>query len=235
MKRVDFSLVLTCYNEGPTFEKSVLEIVSSLAKLKLSSEIIFVEDKSTDNTKIKVEKLLAKIKDSRAIFHKQNTGRGQAVSDGIRMSHGAICAYMDVDCEISPTYIPEFIEEIEKGADMVVAKRYYEKKISAIMRVIASWAYSTLVRLLLNIGVEDTEAGFKFFATKKILPVLFKTKDKGWFWDTEICARAHSAGLKIHQLPVLFVRRHDKKSTVRLIPDSIEYFKRIIEFKRSYE
>lgn len=232
MSKVDFSLILACYNEGSTFEKSVDQIESVLEDLAIKWEIIFVEDKSIDNTKAKIESLLAKSKNSRAIYHKVNLGRGKSVSDGIAAANGQICGYMDVDCEISPKYIPVFIGEIENGFDMAVGERFYEKRLNSLVRFAASKIYSYIVALFLNLPIEDTEAGYKFFRRRAILPVSARVRDKRWFWDTEICARAYLAGLKISQVPVLFVRRSDKKSTVRLVPDSIEYIRRILEFKR---
>lgn len=231
MKKIDFSLVLPCYNEGPTFEKSVAQVLRELNRIKERWEIIFVEDKSLDGTKAEVEKLVLTIPNSRAIYHKQNEGRGKSVADAIKKARGSICGFMDVDCEISPAYIPIFISEIKKGYDMAIANRFYEGRLKSVLRFIASITYSKIVSSLLKLPLSDTEAGFKFFNKDKIVPVVKKTQDKRWFWDTEICARAYYEGLKISEVPVLFNRKIDKKSTVKLIPDSLEYLKRIFEFR----
>ena len=231
MQKVDFSLILACYNESTTFEKSVREIISVLNNLKRNWEIIFVEDKSTDETKKSVEEFTKEIKNAKAIFHTKNEGRGKSVSDGIKAAKGIICGYLDVDLEVSASYIPLFVEEIEKGSDMVIGKRFYEGNFKSMIRFIASKFYSTLVKTILNIPIEDTEAGYKFFKRHKILPILSKVQDKHWFWDTEICTRAYWKGLKISQVPVLFVKRKDKKSTVKLIPDSWNYLIKLLKFK----
>lgn len=232
MKKPEYSLILTCYNEGPTFEKSLNKIFSVIKKLKGSWEIIFVEDNSTDNTKAVVEKFVRKNGNARAIYHNSNLGRGKSVTDGIVASRGTICGFIDVDCEVSPQYIPLFIKEIERGREIVVGRRFYESGFKSLTRVIASHAYAYATKLLLNIPIEDTEAGYKFFKRDAILPVLKKVKDKHWFWDTEICARASWAGLEIGQVPVLFIRRPEKKSTVKLLPDSIKYVASLIKFSR---
>src|SRR3989344_7102487 len=100
MVKVEVSLILPCYNEGSTFEKSVNQIVNVLKKGTRNWEIIFVEDKSCDQTRITVEKLTYQIENSRSIFHSKNQGRGKSASDGIKLARGIICGYMDVDCEI---------------------------------------------------------------------------------------------------------------------------------------
>lgn len=231
MQKIDFSLILPSYNEGPTFEKSVERILKELSSLKQRWEVIFVEDKSTDDTRSEVEKLLLTIPNSRAIYHKKNEGRGRSVADGIIGAKGNICGFMDVDCEISPTYIPIFIGEIKKGNDMTIANRYYEGKFDSISRLLASKVYFKLASVLLKLPFKDTEAGFKFFNREKIMPVLKSTREKGWFWDTEICAVAYLGGLKVSEVPVLFKRRSDKKSTVRIIPDSFDYLLKLMSFR----
>lgn len=232
MNKVDISLILACYNEGPTFGVSIDKIIDALRKTKKRWEIIFVEDKSTDETKTAIEKLIRQIKNSKVIYHRENQGRGKSVSDGLKAAKGEICGYLDVDLEVSENYIPIFIEEIKNGADMAVGKRYYEKNLDSLLRFIASRVYSFLVKSIINIPVSDTEAGYKFFRSGKIIPILSKVKAKHWFWDTEICARAYWMGFKISEVPVIFNRRHDKKSTLKLIPDSIDYFKNLIAFRR---
>src|SRR3989344_2086234 len=252
MRKPEISIILPCYNEGSTFERSVAKIISVLGKIEQNWEIIFVEDKSTDETKKTVEKLAREIENAqlrassaktavkaeqgyarqaRAIFHTKNEGRGKSVSDGIKAAKGIICGYLDVDLEVSASYIPLFVEEIEKGSDMVIGKRFYEGNFKSMIRFMASKFYSTLVKTILNIPIEDTEAGYKFFKSHKILPILSKVQDKHWFWDTEICTRAYWKGLKISQVPVLFVKRKDKKSTVKLIPDSWNYLIKLLKFK----
>lgn len=226
-----FTLILPCYNEGDTFEKSVNKILAELKKYKRNWEIIFVEDKSTDDTKLTVEKFVQTNKNARAIFHKRNIGRGGSVTDGIIASKYQICGFMDVDCEVAPSYIPLFIDEIKKGSDLVVGIRFYEKGFTSISRVAASKIYSLIVKLILDIPLRDTEAGFKFFNKKNILSVLKSVKDTGWFWDTEISARACWRGLSVSEVPVLFVRRREKKSTVNLFSDSVDYFVKLINFR----
>lgn len=232
-QKVDISIIFPCYNEGPTLERSVDKIVKVLSGLGKRWEIIFVEDKSHDNTDKLVEKLTQKIPQSKAIFHKKNEGRGKSVSDGIRKCRGSICGFLDVDLEVSPEYIPLFIREVETGSDVVVGRRFYEGGgVKTIMRYLASKIYTLAVKLLFKIPIDDTEAGYKFFSKKGILPILRQVKNKRWFWDTEICIRSFLAGLKVSQIPVLFRRREDKKSTVKLIPDTVDYIINLFRFKR---
>lgn len=234
MSAYDLSLILPCYNEGPTFEDNVKRIILELKKTKYKWQLIFVEDKSSDDTKNVIQNIVRKGDNCEAIFHKVNEGRGKAVMDGIKAAESPICGFIDVDCEISPSYISLFAKEVQRGTDLVVGHRFYEKRLKSISRVVATRVYAILVRTLLGLPIEDTEAGCKFFNRKKILTVLPKVNDYKWFWDTEICARSCWEGLKVSDVPVLFIRRLDKKSTVNLVSDSLDYFIKLIKFSLKF-
>ena len=180
---IDFSLVLACYNEGPTFESSIVQIYELLNQLNIKFEIIIVEDKSKDSTKLNVTKFCrTHHRNCTVIYHKVNQGRGKTVSDGIFISKGNIVGYIDVDCEISPVYIPEAITIIKKGiADVVVGKRHYQVSLGSLVRSIVSGGYRRLAGILLPTRGIDTESGYKFFNRKKIIPILKQANHPGWF------------------------------------------------------
>ena len=79
---------------------------------------------------------------------------------------------------------------------------------------------------------KDPETGFKFFLRDRIVDVAKRTKDKAWFWDSEIMILAHQAGLKVVEVPCRFERRADKKSTVRVFHDVWAYLVAIRKFRK---
>ena len=122
---------------------------------------------------------------------------------------------------------------IEGGADIAIATRIYTVSFSNLFRTILSTGYTKMVKRFLNLGLKDTEAGLKFFNRKKILPVLDKTEDKRWFFDTEIVARSLWEGLKITEVPVLYLKKPEKQSSVHAIRDTIRYTKSLIRLKKN--
>lgn len=233
MKKPDVTLILPCYNEDEHLESSVKRIFKVLLKATFTSEVIFIDDKSTDNTR-KMLKLIKKAYNRynvRIFYHSHNKGRGATVSEGIMKSKGEIVGYIDIDCEVSPTYIPQFVKAIQSGYDLSVAERVYRISTSTIPRWMLSKVYRKMVNFLFNLNL-DTEAGYKFFKRKKILPLLYKIKSNHWFWDSEIIIYSYLSGLKIQSIKVVFTRRGDKTSTVRLIPDTVDYFKNLYRLKK---
>lgn len=239
LKKIDATLILPCYNEAEHFEKSVARILRVLRKTNYDWEVIFIDDKSSDETAKKIREFLKLNKfqeqtknppanvSFRAFFHQKNQGRGATVSHGIKEAKGGIVGYIDIDGEIDPHYIPIFVDKINEGFEVVCAWRIYQFHLFNLPRYVASKAYLLLQKRLLKSDFPDTEAGYKFFRKEKIKPVLLQVKAKHWFWDTEVMTRAKLSGLKIAYIPTVFIRRRDKKSTVRLIPDALDYLKNL--------
>lgn len=234
MRKPLVSLILPCFNEEEHIQSSVDRIFSVLKKADFFSEVIFVDDKSTDNTRFYLKNISKKYKflPTKIILHKKNMGRGASVSDGIKESKGKIVGFIDIDCEISPDYIPIFINAVKNGYNLVTAQRIYEFNILSIHRWLASKIYALFVKKLFNLPLNDTEAGYKFFLRDKIIPVLDKVKDSYWFWDTEIILRAKISKLKMLGIPTVFIRRKDKTSTVKIFQDTLKYIKGIIRLRK---
>lgn len=230
MKKV--SVVLPCYNDGLSIKLSTERIINILSVLKYSYEIILIDDASSDNSRREIQKMSRRYpKIIHAYYHDINVGRGGTVKEGILKAHGEIVGFLDIDLEVSENYLPAFIRSIDIGFDVATGIRVYKIYFSSLLRFIGSLGYSMLVRALLGLPFKDTEAGYKFFNRGKILKVLKKVKDEKWFFDTEILARSYMNNLKISEIPILFQRRPEKKSTVKLFSDSWEYFVRLLEFK----
>ncbi len=232
--RVDLSLVIACYNEEYELEESVRQLIEVLDSARWSYEIIFVDDCSKDQTRAVIDRLMDIYRDKhfRKIFHEHNTGRGRTVTDGFRIAIGDVIGYIDIDLEVHARYIPAMLLAIEDGADIATAQRIYKVQLRLFHRFILSQGYVHLMQRMLGIKLQDTETGYKFFKREKIMPVLDQVHDERWFWDTEIMVRSDLAGLKIKEIPCLFIRRYDKKSTVNIFRDSWEYFVDLWHFRK---
>ncbi len=234
----DFSLVLACYNEETHLEESISEIIKVLDLSNLKYEIILVDDNSPDGTRNIIKKIVKKYPDNniRYIFHEKNTGRGGAVTSGIKAAQSEIAGYIDVDLEVSPVYIPYCVQKVREGWDVVLGRRIYKVQLSGAFRYLTHWVYLHLVKHFIGVKfLNDTETGYKFFEKKKILPVLDECKDTHWFWSTELVANAFFKGLKFYQVPALYLRNTDKKTTVKVLRDSWLYFKSLIKFSRKHK
>ncbi len=232
---MDLSLVLACYNEEPLLADSVRKIVEVLDGIHCSYELIFVDDASTDTTRQLITELAVTYQQRAAIhtiFHEQNVGRGGTVCEGLRIARGDVIGYVDIDLEIAAHYILPCLLAIRQGSDVAIGKRVYKFKWRSLDRFIISKGYAWLIHRLLNLdGITDTETGYKFFKRDRVLPLLAQCREAGWFWDTEIMALCHRAGLSIREIPCLLLRRFDKQSSVQPLRDSVDCLVKLMQFR----
>jgi len=197
-------------------------------------EIIFVDDASIDRTPEILRRLVRaeSLSRFRAVFHGKNTGRGRAVSDGIREASGEMVGCIDIDMEVHPRYISACCDAIRQGAQVALGSRTFKFVARGLFRRFLSWGYAVLVRALLPLGKPlDTESGCKFFLRESILPMLDEVEDPGWFWDTEMMMRCRLAGLSIASVPCLYIRNPAKPSSVSIIRDGYTSLAKLIVFR----
>lgn len=234
MPNIELSLIAPCYNEAPHLEKNLNRLKKVLDATIYKYEIIVIDDASFNKTAEMIKRFIEVNQDADNIIfikHDKNQGRGKTVSEGIMAARGEIVGFVDVDFSTSPWYIPALAAEIRQGADIVIGQRIYKLKLKVLHRWILSKGYKFLVKIFLGMELGDTESGCKFFKREKIIPVLTQVKDEKWFWDTEIIARSHFAGLTIVQLPTVFIRE-SLYTTVKIIKDSWRHFVNLIKFSR---
>jgi polyisoprenyl-phosphate glycosyltransferase len=233
---IDLTLVVPCYQEEGHLHRSLDEVRGVLDLVGLRYELVLLDDASRDHTADLIREYVERNPEgrARATFHRQNVGRGGTVAEGIRMASGRYVGFLDIDLEVPPSHIPGALARLADGsADMVVGERREAFRLASVHRIVSTIAYRCAVRILLRTPRLDTEAGFKFFKREAILPILDRTADPGWFWDTEVTVRALDAGLRVCSEPVIFRVRPDKASTVRLLRDGWRSLTRLVAFTRA--
>jgi glycosyltransferase involved in cell wall biosynthesis len=229
----DLSLVVPCYREASHLRASVATLLELLEMTRLHYEVVFVDDASPDDTFSILEALCIQHPQCRSLRHETNRGRGAAFKTGFAATKGRVTGFIDIDLEVGPHYIPAMVNLIEKhGYDVVTGRRYYAWNQTGLFRHLMSQTYRLLVRRALGLGVTDSETGYKFFQRERAGSTVLGSKHDRWFWDTEVMARAALQNLRICELPVLFFRRYDKRSTVRVVPDAVRHLAALRQFRR---
>jgi glycosyltransferase involved in cell wall biosynthesis len=229
----ELSLVIPCYNEATHLRASAAALLRCLDRSRLDYEVVFVDDCSRDATREILAEVCASSARCRAIHHERNRGRGAAFKTGFAAATGRVTGFIDIDLEIHPLYIPQLVSLIEdEGYDVATGHRYYLlSQTHALHRHVLSKAYRWLCRLALGFGVRDSETGCKFFRRETATGVVLGSANDGWFWDTEVMARAALENLRIAEMPVLFLRQPDKPSSVRIFRDTWRYLVDLHRFR----
>jgi len=228
---MELSVILTCLNQEKVLNNSVQRIKEVLDPTKIKYEIVIVDDGSTDSTNLIIKNLMKKYRNVKSLTHKHNFGRGRAVSNGFKSAKGKFVGFLDTDLELPPEYIPLFFKKLSEGYQVATYHRKYKHNLRGITRAFMSYGYHLLVKLLLNVNLRDTESGFKFFNKESISDLLDEIKEDRWFWDTEIMVRSYLKKLRIIEIPLKYVPNKSTGSTVNLVSDSFDYFKKLVKFR----
>ncbi|MBN2108519.1 MAG: glycosyltransferase [Deltaproteobacteria bacterium] len=230
---MDLSLILPCYNEGPYLTGNLHAIYMLLTTINLSFEIIIIEDKSTNDTLQRVREFAHERPHVQMFAHDINRGRGYTVSEGIKKATGKVVGFIDVDLEVDCHNILPFVFKVMEGYDVVSGFRIYKHRWWDF-RWIQSKGYFHIAKVLCHwhTPFHDTEAGFKFFNRKKILPVIEEVEDPHWFWDTEVMVRSYYQGLKMAEVPILFIRKNQSFSTLNSFSDTFYYLNKLLKFRK---
>ena len=114
------TIIIPVYNEVNTIE----EILRRVESQNVASEILIVDDGSTDGTREKLH-LLEEKEQVKVILRDRNQGKGAAVRTGIENASGDVLLIQDADLEYDPRDYPELLQPIEEGiADVVYGSRF---------------------------------------------------------------------------------------------------------------
>ena len=227
------SIILPCYNEEEHLIKSVSLLVEQSKRFDFKHEFIFVEDRSKDRTAGILRQLEPSLENTRFVFHETNKGRGAAVKTGFSAALGEIIGFIDIDLEISPRYINEFVAAL-KDHDVAIGNRHYfsDTYFRAMARNAFSNYYHFINKTILKHPYKDTEAGFKFFKRESMKTFFEQPSNDHWFWDTEFVMYCFNHRLRVAEIPVEFLRDHSKRSTVNILTDSFHYISQLLRYKK---
>ena len=154
--KLDLSIVIPVCNEGENVEELYNQLNVVLSRLGKTSEIIFVDDGSIDDT----FKKLKAIKDSRVkiVRFQRNYGKSAALSCGFKKSKGNFVITLDGDLQDDPKEIPRFLEKLNEY-DMVSG--WKGKRRDPISKTIPSKFFNALTRYITGVKIHDFNCGFK--------------------------------------------------------------------------
>lgn len=202
------SIIIPVFNE----EKTVVTVVEKVAKLSFSdvtTEIIIVNDGSTDQTAKKVQKIVAKHPQIKYHEHPHNQGKGRAVATGIKKAKGDYIAIQDADLEYDPAYFKELVKPIvEKKAEVVYGTRLKrlpnlkndERTLRFFAHYLGNKALSLLTSVLYGQWITDMETCYKLFPKKVLKGV--ELRARGFEFEPEITATILKKGYTITEIPI---------------------------------
>ena len=221
-ERPFLSIVIPAFNEAGRLPNSLKLINAFLATQPFSSEIIVVENGSTDGTLTIVQALRNEI-NHLTVLHEDTPGKGLAVRQGMLKAQGEYRFICDADLSMPIEEVIRFLPPILTNAPVAIASREAPSAVrynEPEYRHLVGRAFNSLVRMMVLPGLQDTQCGFKCFradAVERIFPLL---TIRGWTFDVEALFIARQLGYTIVEVPIPW--HFNAHSRVKLLRDSLQ-------------
>ena len=159
---MDLSIIVPLYNEEDNCRLLYDAILRAVEPLDLRFEVIFVDDGSSDRSFERVAALAGQDARVRVIKLKRNYGQTPAMAAGIDHAQGDILMTMDGDLQNDPADIPNFLEKMNEGFDIVVGWRQ-RRQDALIRRKIPSKVANWLIGKVTGVPIKDNGCSLKAY------------------------------------------------------------------------
>jgi glycosyltransferase involved in cell wall biosynthesis len=197
------SIIVPVFNEAGT----VAAVIDRLLTIEFPapSEIIIVNDGSTDGTRAALERIQPN--PAVQILHAdRNRGKGYAVRQGFARARGSVIAIQDADLELDPAQLPDLVGPVLSGdASVVYGSRFLQATSAPLMTVAGNRLLTALTNLLFGSSLTDMETCYKVMRGD-VARSLVLSADR-FDIEPEITARLLLAGHRIVERPVRFDAR----------------------------
>lgn len=210
-------VIIPTYNEIENIER----IIRAVLALPQGFEILIIDDGSPDGTAAKVKQLQEEFPGTLNLLQREGKlGLGTAYLTGFKWALERNYDYvfeMDADFSHSPEDLPRLLNACEnEGGDISIGSRY-SKGVSVVNwpigRILISYFASVYVRTVLGFRIFDSTAGFICYSSKALRAIdLDAVKMKGYGFQIEMKYTAFRKGLRIKEVPVIFVNRQEGTS-----------------------
>jgi glycosyltransferase involved in cell wall biosynthesis len=196
------SVVIPVYNEKET----IREILRQIRAVGCASEIVVVDDGSTDGTR-DILREEEKQGDLILILHEKNRGKGAAVTTGFQRASGDIVLIQDADLEYDPRDYPALVRPIEERRVAVVyGSRFLgPRKAMMFWHMLGNQFLTLVTNILFNAILSDMETCYKVLRADVAKGL--NLKSPGWGIDPEITAKVLKRGHRIFEVPISYYGR----------------------------
>ncbi|NCN06886.1 MAG: glycosyltransferase family 2 protein [Candidatus Pacebacteria bacterium] len=197
---IKLSVLIPIYNEQQTLK----EVLQKVLAVKQVSEVVVVDDGSTDRS----PKILAQLKHKKLkIFRKENGGKGSAIRYALKHATGTHILIQDADLEYDPEDITALLEPIRRGrVEVVYGSRFLGPHLNLLFwHRVGNSLLNFLVNILFNTTLSDMETCYKVVPTKVMHDL--NLVSNSFDIEPEITCKLLKRGIKIFEVPISYIGR----------------------------
>lgn len=219
-----FSIVVPLFNEEERFAEYGKVLVEFIADQPAGSEVIFVDDGSTDGTVRAAEDLIdASPGQPIQLIRRPHAGKGAAVVAGLRAATAPYAGFCDLDLSTPLDQLERVLHVAMRSRALAVGSRDLAGstllRSESRVRETLGRSYNRLLQATITPGIVDTQCGAKVAAREVWEAILPHCREVGYAWDAEAIALARSMRIPVHEVPIEW--RHDDRSKVNVARDGI--------------
>src|SRR5881227_727133 len=203
------SIVVPAYNEAARLGRSLQEIIRYLNDTREPSEVIVVDDGSTDETAEIARQCLqdSGVVSARVVRYEENRGKGYAVRLGLLEAQANIALFSDADLSTPITETPKLVDPIRNNeCDLTFGSRALDRRLIGVhqpwRREQGGRVFNLIVRVATGLPFWDTQCGFKAFRMNVCRPLIEAAQIDRFGFDVELIYLAHVAQLRLCEIPV---------------------------------
>jgi glycosyltransferase involved in cell wall biosynthesis len=226
------SLIIPAHNEAERLPASLEAVKRYISSLPFETEVIVVENNSSDATAEITQEWMKTMPQLRLINLAQ-PGKGNAIRTGMLAAQGAYRFMADADFSMPVAEISKFLPDGKPLASVVIASREASgaKRIGEpFYRHLIGRVYNFLVRLLVLPGLQDTQCGFKCFSAEAAQAIFPLQSLEGWSFDVEVLTIARQLGFEIAEVPITW--HYQPGSRMHLLRDSLQMAKDLFTIRQ---
>jgi polyisoprenyl-phosphate glycosyltransferase len=163
------SIVIPVYNERDALPALLSALRRTLGK-DINYEVIFVDDGSTDGGAEALRRAASEDPHLKVIYFSRNFGHQAAITAGLDFASGDAVAVMDADLQDPPELLPQMVELLTDGYDVVSAQRLTRDGESFFKRATAKVFY-WLIRKMVDDRVQNQVGDFRMFSRRAVTAI----------------------------------------------------------------
>jgi glycosyltransferase involved in cell wall biosynthesis len=193
------SVVMPVFNERATIEEIVLRVLA----VPMRTELIVVDDGSTDGTR----EVLARLREQAPftlLLQERNQGKGAALRRGFGAATGDLVVAQDADLEYSPEELPMLAELIADGrADVVYGSRFLGRhRVFLFTHYLGNRLLTLLTNVLYNTMLTDMETCYKVMRREVLQGLTLRSN--GFGIEPELTAKIFKRGWRVYEVPITY-------------------------------
>jgi dolichyl-phosphate beta-glucosyltransferase len=228
-----YSIVLPAYNESERIAATVESIFAFAAQKSWLTEIIVVNDGSTDDTAEVVRRCAATRPGVRLLENPGNRGKGYSVRHGMLQAQGEILLFSDADLSSPIAEAEKLFAAIANGADIAIGSRWLKTELQLrrqpLYRQFYGRIFNLALRLILGLQFKDTQCGFKAFTRRSAHALFALQKIERWGFDPELLYLAKRLHLRIEEVPVAWAHREGTR--LNPLRDGLRMFGEMLQIR----